>query len=84
MRYFESDVGDQAREQLQKLRDKIEYKVESVVRSGEIVRSARREALEWQPDLIVIGREVLGETFGRLRTETYGIIRESPCPVLSV
>ena len=64
MRYFESDVGDQAREQLQKLRDKVEYKVESVVRSGEIVRSVRREALEWQPDLIVSGREVLGETFG--------------------
>jgi hypothetical protein len=35
-------------------------------------------------DLVVIGRGVLNGTLGRLRTHAYGIIRQSPSPVLSV
>ena len=35
-------------------------------------------------DLILIGRGMLHETMGRLRTHAYGIIRHAPCPVLSV
>ena len=35
-------------------------------------------------DLLVIGRGVIEERLGRLRTDTYDIIRNSPCPVLSV
>ena len=34
-------------------------------------------------DLVVIGRSSPGP-LGRLRAQSYGIIRESPCPVLSV
>jgi len=34
--------------------------------------------------LIVIGRGVLQGTLGRLRTHAYGIIRNAPCPVISV
>jgi nucleotide-binding universal stress UspA family protein len=34
-------------------------------------------------DLIVVGRGKCQATFGRLRTHTYDIIREAPCPVLS-
>jgi hypothetical protein len=35
-------------------------------------------------DLLVIGRGVIEERLGRLRTNAYDIIRSSPCPVLSV
>ena len=35
-------------------------------------------------DLLVIGRGVMHETFGRLRTQSYEVIRLSPCPVLSL
>ena len=31
-----------------------------------------------------IGRGKLHETFGRLRTNSYAIIRNSPCPVIGV
>ena len=34
-------------------------------------------------DLVVIGRGVVRQTLGRLRTSAYAIIREAPCPVLS-
>jgi hypothetical protein len=32
----------------------------------------------------VIGRGKLHETLGRLRTNSYAIIRQSPCPVISI
>lgn len=35
-------------------------------------------------DLVVIGRGISQESLGRLRTQSYGIIRHSPCPVISV
>jgi nucleotide-binding universal stress UspA family protein len=35
-------------------------------------------------DLVIIGHGHLRETAGRLRTDTYGIIRGAPCPVLSL
>jgi nucleotide-binding universal stress UspA family protein len=35
-------------------------------------------------DLILIGRGVLPHFGGRLRTNVYSIIRDAPCPVLSV
>jgi nucleotide-binding universal stress UspA family protein len=75
---------DQAQKQLQIAANQVESTAESVVRSGDIASSVRREAIEWRADLIVIGRGVLGESLGRLRTETYGVICESPCPVVSV
>jgi len=37
-----------------------------------------------QTDLLVIGRGSAAGVFGRLRTNAYAIIRQSPCPVVSV
>ena len=45
-----------------------------------VVEDARQEAA----DLILIGRGSLHSTLGRLRTHAYGIIHQSPCPVMSV
>jgi hypothetical protein len=44
----------------------------------------RQAALDRHADLVVIGRGVMHSTFGRLRTQSYDIIRQSPCPVLSL
>jgi hypothetical protein len=40
-------------------------------------------ALEQDADLVVIGAGRTREVFGRLRTHSYQIIRDAPCPVLS-
>jgi nucleotide-binding universal stress UspA family protein len=40
-------------------------------------------AFEWDADLVVIGRGA-DHALGRLRSNAYAIIRESPCPVISV
>jgi nucleotide-binding universal stress UspA family protein len=39
---------------------------------------------KFDADLVVIGRGVMNRFAGDLRTEAYGIMSESPCPVLSV
>ena len=41
-------------------------------------------ASELEADLLVIGRDTAGGLLGRLRTNAYSIIRQSPCPVVSV
>jgi len=51
---------------------------------GEVADVVRAEAEGQDSDLILIGRGILHETMGRLRTHSYGIIRHAPCPVLSV
>jgi nucleotide-binding universal stress UspA family protein len=51
---------------------------------GDVAGAVREEARRHSADLIVIGRGLLHERLGRLRTHSYGIIRHSPCPVLSV
>jgi len=51
---------------------------------GEIVGRAIETAREEGADLLVVGRGAIAEPFGRIRTHTFGIIEQSPCPVLSV
>jgi nucleotide-binding universal stress UspA family protein len=51
---------------------------------GDVANVVRDEAVRCGAGLVLIGRGVLHGTLGRLRTHAYGIIRESPCPVLSV
>jgi nucleotide-binding universal stress UspA family protein len=40
-------------------------------------------ATEWGADLVIAGRGKYQKALGRLRTHTYHIIRDAPCPVLS-
>jgi nucleotide-binding universal stress UspA family protein len=44
----------------------------------------REYALRTQADLVVIGRGHTQRALGRLRTHAYSILRNSPCPVLSI
>ncbi len=53
------------------------------VHAGEIAKIIRHSALSHRADLLVIGRASPG-LMGRLKTHSYSIIRESPCPVLSL
>ena len=51
---------------------------------GNVSRAVRQAAIGHQADLIVIGRGVMQKAFGRLRSGAYSIIREAPCPVISI
>jgi len=51
---------------------------------GEVPRAVCGFACQEKADLLVIGRSVHNGFAGRLRANAYAIIRQSPCPVVSV
>jgi len=57
---------------------------QSTVVIGEIVARTVAAARDDGADLVVVGRGAIGEPFGRIRTHAFGIIEQTPCPVLSV
>jgi nucleotide-binding universal stress UspA family protein len=88
VKYFEAEflaaLADRARERFGELAKQAGASGNAVIRTGELAYAVRREAIDSDADLLVIGRGVLKETFGRLRTQAYAIIRESPCAVISI
>lgn len=54
------------------------------IRSAYVSEAVRKNAEEIGADLAVIGRGHVQEHFGPMRTHAMAILRESPCPVLSV
>lgn len=54
------------------------------LRGGEIAASITETALEKEADLLVVGRGRLQRVLGGMRSHSLDIIRESPCPVISV
>jgi len=80
---FQRHLIADARRSIAELQETIHTALEVHLEAGEVCKVVRTAALEHDADLIVIGRGVLKETFGRLRTNAYAIIRSAPCPVLS-
>jgi nucleotide-binding universal stress UspA family protein len=50
---------------------------------GDVPSAVHESAVRHAADLVIIGRGVINQRLGRLRTNAYEIIRQSPCPVLS-
>jgi nucleotide-binding universal stress UspA family protein len=86
----ESDPGmydflfDIARQQIAKMQAEAGTNLDVCIRGGSIGRVVREAALGFQSDLIVIGRGVMQKRLGRLRSSAYSIVREAPCPVMSI
>lgn len=82
---------DWARQMTEKARDEVEalkraLKVEAdvVLEPGDPPNVVCNLAKKTSAELLVIGRGSAAGVFGRLRTNAYAIIRQSPCPVVSV
>lgn len=75
---------ERALELWRSLADQVGFKGPLSIAYGSVGTAVRRAAHDLQADVIVIGRGHIQETLGRLRTNSYAIIRESPCPVISV
>ncbi|HUA18933.1 MAG TPA: universal stress protein [Bryobacteraceae bacterium] len=73
-----------AREQIEKLQKEAGTRFEVCLLAGTPGRVVRQAATGHESDLVVIGRGVIQKPFGRLRSSAYSIIREAPCPVISV
>jgi nucleotide-binding universal stress UspA family protein len=64
--------------------ESIAPEVESAVNGGSVADMVRTEAVQKRADLVVIGRGSIQTGIGRLWNNAYAIVRESPCPVISV
>lgn len=73
-----------AREQLTKLQAGVGTDLEIRVVGGSVGGAVHQAAVDYDADLIVIGRGAIQTTFGRLKNNAYSIIRAAPCPVISV
>jgi nucleotide-binding universal stress UspA family protein len=73
-----------ARMDLESLQADLHTNGDALVETGEIPTVVRDAADQFGANLLVIGRGGHGGVLGRLRTNAYAILRESPCPVVAV
>lgn len=87
-KYLDADLQaylqDEARKAITKMLEEAGISAQICLGAGEVPHVVREAALHHKADLLVIGRGHATRTLGRLRTNVYSIIRQSPCPVISV
>jgi nucleotide-binding universal stress UspA family protein len=87
-KYFDTDLRQyleqDARKTVAQLQETAGVAAPLCLGAGEVSHVVRDSALGHSADLVVIGRGKATRTLGRLRSNVYSIIRDSPCPVISV
>jgi nucleotide-binding universal stress UspA family protein len=87
-RYFDLEFAafleEKARERIAAMQKEAGTNFEVCVKAGSIPAKVREEALSRNADLVLIGRGALPHFAGRLRSHAYSIVRDMPCPVLSI
>jgi nucleotide-binding universal stress UspA family protein len=78
------DIQHAAGEELRMLQGEAGAEADVVQETGEPAQVICDAATRVRADVLVIGRGSAAGVFGRLRTNAYSIIRQSPCPVVSV
>jgi len=73
-----------ARQQMEELQGQAGAEAEVYVDSGPITDVVSQAAEQFAANLVVIGRPENSKKTGKLRSNVYAIVRESPSPVLSV
>ena len=86
--YFDSewrhDVATAARDGILRLQREAKVTGELSIEFGEPPAAVRDAAVSRKADLLVIGRGSESGLAGRLRANAYAILRESPCPVVTI
>jgi nucleotide-binding universal stress UspA family protein len=87
-RYFDLEFAaflkDQAKETIAAMQKEAGTNFEVCIEAGNIPDAVRRVAVGSDADLVLIGRGALPHFAGRLRSHAYAIVRDMPCPVVSV
>ena len=87
-RYFDQELQafleNEARQTIWKMQAEAGLELPLCIAVGSVAKVVRHAALEHACHLLVAGRGHLTARLGRLRTHVYSLIREAPCPVISV
>ena len=83
-RDFHAFLADSARQSIQRMQASVAVSFPLRMESGKVSEVIASAARDLNADLVLIGRGVLPHVAGRLRSNVYAIIRDVPCPVLSV
>jgi nucleotide-binding universal stress UspA family protein len=78
------EVASQVVDKIDAIQKCVGTQVKALVLSGEPSHAVCGFAGREKADVLVIGRSVHSGMVGRLRANAYSIIRESPCPVISI
>jgi nucleotide-binding universal stress UspA family protein len=81
---FAAFLEEKARETIAAMQKEAGTNFEVCVKAGSVPATVREEALSHKADLVLIGRGALPHFAGRLRSHAYSIVRDMPCPVLSI
>jgi len=93
VRYSELNYYDQglprmlqevAAQKMEEMQKRAGISAEAIIETGSVAEVVRNAATARKGDLVVIGRHENAGVLGRLRANAYAIVRESPCPVVSV
>lgn len=81
---FANFLEDEARKAIAGMQKEAGTNFDVCLERGGIPAAVRRTAVARNADLVLIGRGALPHFAGRLRSHAYAIVRDMPCPVLSV
>ncbi len=81
---YSKELREQAKSELSRLLRESEAEAEILMAGGDPPKAVCDATAQAKGDLLVIGRGSAAGVFGRLRANAYAIIRQSPCPVVSV
>jgi len=81
---WRAGVREAAERELLRLKSFVNVEADDILEGGEPAKVICAAAQRVEADALVIGRGSAAGMFGRLRTNAYAIIRQSPCPVVSV
>jgi len=79
-----SEEERKARQRLAELQNRLGSDASLSIVAGPVKETLLDAARQSSADVLVIGRRPHSATLGRMRDLTYSVIRDSPCPVVSV
>jgi nucleotide-binding universal stress UspA family protein len=87
-RYFDAEfriaLERSAKEGVYALLETVGQRPDVLIDHGAVAQVVREAAESVKADFVVIGRHASSGFLGRLHADAYAIVRESPCPVVSV
>jgi nucleotide-binding universal stress UspA family protein len=81
---YEQEIMQAAEDSMRNLKGKLNIDAPHTVIRGYVPEAVCDEAARIQADLIVVGRGHVQGAVSRVWSQLYGIVRQAPCPVLSI